>query len=534
MSIVISDTQKKELINNNFHQYFNITLKSANSFYQGFSHDIQFSYYQNTSVNTILSQYSNTDITDFDENLICIKVIDGDTLLLSNNERIRLVGVNTPEKGIQGYETSKKFMEKICLNQTLNIKIDSQKPQDNYGRTLAVVCYQNKNLNQILLKEGLAEIMYIPPSSFDPYSWDDNAAEHTETDTILSTNLENQFLNVTIPLNEICGDDYGIAAFLNYFNEDFNNIVVTKSNDFNTLYKCEIYKKTLFIRIDPISINQDNKITIALHLLPKRYNGSDNILLFKDDYTFLNQKKLQLVEDLIDRFYTKHRYYETDKEGNYILNNIQDKIPKDIINAFFQSGLNGVDRTDRYHINENNYPEFDKFDISKFFYQDYNENNEWIQEIWNNEKIYAEFDCDMSGYTGNLINMQIDGCYSYNESSPTNAIHYMGFKDKTNTNIADRCNLIDANLDKIIDDKTTTNYISQLMYNDNEIEFPTTLDTVQIDNSYTHHHTNNIGRKHYKTIKYFNDRLYSSEKSIVDNEVVEQGYTIGDWKDLSQ
>ena len=39
------------------------------------------------------------------------------------------------------------------------------------GRTLAVVYVAGTNLNQQLLKKGYAEIMYIPPSEFNPYSW---------------------------------------------------------------------------------------------------------------------------------------------------------------------------------------------------------------------------------------------------------------------------------------------------------------------------------------------------------------------------
>lgn len=538
MAIAISTEKKRELIQE-FHQYFNITLKSANNFYQGFHHDIPYTYYQNTDIDDLLTPYIQTDLNNKTfKSVYCSRVIDGDTIIVNNNERVRLVGVNTPEKGLQGYETSKKVMEKICLNQNIKIYIDSKKPKDNYNRTLAVVTRNDANINKLLLVEGLAEIMYIPPSDFDPHTWAPNASSYQQNETLLSTNLDGQFLNVTIPFEEICGDDYGIDGFLKYFNEDYNNIVVTKSDDFNTLYKCESYKNTLFIKLDPISVNSDNKITITLHLLPKIYDGTDDILLFKDDYNFLNQRKLWLKENISDRFYKKHRNYKKDKNGQYILNNFQEKIPTNIINIYFQSGLNGEDRKDRKQISDT-YPEFDKFDTNKFFYQDYNRNNKWIKEVWETpwdgpQEMYAEFYCDLSKFTNQMNNIQIDVCYTYNQSSPPNAVHYLGFKDNTNNDIADRCALIDANLDKIINGKTTTNYISQLEYRNDEVHFPISLDTVQQDNSYTHNHTIDIGRKHYKTIKYFNDRLYSEEKSIENSEVIEQGYTIGDWTDLSQ
>ena len=538
MAIVISDKTKKQLINNEFHQYFNVTLKSAKTFYQGFSHDIPFSRFNNQTADMILDKYTQTSY-QADKEGICTRVIDGDTLVLKDGTRIRLVGINTPEKGVNGYETSKKFVEKICLNQSIGIKYDSEKPQDKYGRDLAVVIVQGKNLNQILLKEKLAEIMYIPPSEFYPFDWDNSASVANYDDSLLSTNLSNQFMNVVIPLNEISGEDYGIEKLMPYFNDDYSNIVVTKGNDFTKIYKCESYKGTLFIRVDPVTIEDDNTITITIHLLPKRYDGTNELLLFKDDYNFLNQKNLHLIQTQNNRFYQSHRNYMMDDNGNYILDNYQDKILTKFINGYFQSGLNGENRTDRKKIGNSNYKEFDKFINNSKFYQDYNAQNQWIAENWGkpfdtDKEIFMEFSCDISKYTGNLNNIQIDSCYSYTPSSPTNAIHYIGVKDISNYDKADRCTLIDANLDRILPNKSTTNYISQFEYVENDVHFPITTDTVQQDKSYTHTHTDKIGQKHYKTIKYFNDRLYSEEKCIEDNEVIKHGHTVGDWIDQSQ
>ena len=40
---------------------------------------------------------------------------------------------------------------------------------------MAVVIVDGKNLNEMLLREGLAEIMYMPPSEFYPYDWAPNS-----------------------------------------------------------------------------------------------------------------------------------------------------------------------------------------------------------------------------------------------------------------------------------------------------------------------------------------------------------------------
>ena len=136
----------------------------------GFSHNIPSSKYSDMSASDILSKYSDTDC-HVEESAVCTKVVDGDTIYLDNGKKVRFVGVNTPERGVEGYITSKNFVQKLCLNKQVGLDIDDSKHSDKYGRTLAVVIVDGKNVNEMLLKEGLAEIMYMPPSEFYPYDW---------------------------------------------------------------------------------------------------------------------------------------------------------------------------------------------------------------------------------------------------------------------------------------------------------------------------------------------------------------------------
>lgn len=136
----------------------------------GFSHNVPSSKYHDQSASDILNQYSDTDC-HVEETAICTKVVDGDTIYLDNGEKVRFVGVNTPERGVEGYITSKNFVQKLCLNKEVGLDIDDSKHNDKYGRTLAVVIVDGKNVNEMLLKEGLAEVMYMPPSEFYPYDW---------------------------------------------------------------------------------------------------------------------------------------------------------------------------------------------------------------------------------------------------------------------------------------------------------------------------------------------------------------------------
>ena len=146
----------------------------------GFSHNKTISDYSSLSVSDILDKYNDTDCHS-EVSGICTEVYDGDTIYVEGVGKVRLVGVNTPEKGVMGSEASTYLVKKLCLNKEVSLDIDDSKHNDKYGRTLAVVIIDGKNLNEILLNEGLAEIMYIPPSEFYPYDWSNSNTANSPT-----------------------------------------------------------------------------------------------------------------------------------------------------------------------------------------------------------------------------------------------------------------------------------------------------------------------------------------------------------------
>lgn len=106
-------------------------------------------------------------------------VVDGDTIGLQGGEKVRLVGINTPEIHPQeepGGREAKEFTESLCPPGTeIGLDVDDLDSEDRYGRTIAVVYIDVDgswvNLNAELLRRGYAEIMFIPPSEFNPYQW---------------------------------------------------------------------------------------------------------------------------------------------------------------------------------------------------------------------------------------------------------------------------------------------------------------------------------------------------------------------------
>lgn len=112
------------------------------------------------------SATNQTVNTTYEAKGICYKVVDGDTIWVEGVGKIRLVGINTPEKGEDGFYDSKNFVEEKCLNKEVYLDIDDEENKDKYNRTLAIVYTKDTNINKALLEEDLAEVMYIPPSEF--------------------------------------------------------------------------------------------------------------------------------------------------------------------------------------------------------------------------------------------------------------------------------------------------------------------------------------------------------------------------------
>lgn len=89
------------------------------------------------------------------------RVIDGDTFD-SEIGKIRLLGINSPEKKQPFYEEALAFLKQYEGKQ-VELELHGK---DKYQRTLAYVYFDNKLINQQLLAEGLANLYYYGKDSY--------------------------------------------------------------------------------------------------------------------------------------------------------------------------------------------------------------------------------------------------------------------------------------------------------------------------------------------------------------------------------
>lgn len=262
-----------------------------------------------------------------------------------------------------------------------------------------------------------------------------------EIESINENGIE-QFVNFVLPLEKI-NEYFILSEIRKIFNDDYNNVIFTPADDYESIYKYEFYGDRFFIRMKPFST------VIRMHIVPKKYDASnattdDNLLFFKDKKQKINNKNFSCTAEYKRQGKNINLYYQeqTEKPSN----------------GFY------------------------KFDIKK--------------------------------YTQNMRNLQINYGYSYNDTNPTNKIwHLTGIIDEsdeqgnkiTSDNFTEfNSSLVDANCDNRLN---KTNKIIQLKI-DNQIDW---------ENYYTDsggfNNRHGINTVYHKTLKYFNDDLYTEENS---------------------
>jgi endonuclease YncB( thermonuclease family) len=97
-------------------------------------------------------------------------VYDGDTVVLEDGQKVRLLGINTPEISHRGNEAdaggedAKKWLIAKLKDGKVRLETDVEKT-DSYGRTLGhLFTENNEHINVLLVAAGLAEVSIWPPN----------------------------------------------------------------------------------------------------------------------------------------------------------------------------------------------------------------------------------------------------------------------------------------------------------------------------------------------------------------------------------
>lgn len=88
------------------------------------------------------------------------RVIDGDTIDIALDgeiQRVRLIGIDTPERGECLYQEATDYLRNLLHNRSIRIEFDeTQGLYDRYDRLLAYVFVDDRNAGEILIANGFA------------------------------------------------------------------------------------------------------------------------------------------------------------------------------------------------------------------------------------------------------------------------------------------------------------------------------------------------------------------------------------------
>jgi micrococcal nuclease len=97
-------------------------------------------------------------------------VNDGDTIVLSNGQHVRYIGINAPEIAHDNHKAeafgyaAKKYNQSLVLSKKVRLEFDKEK-HDHYGRLLAYIFLLDGTLiNKKMIEKGYAYVLHLRPN----------------------------------------------------------------------------------------------------------------------------------------------------------------------------------------------------------------------------------------------------------------------------------------------------------------------------------------------------------------------------------
>ena len=137
------------------------------------------------------------DIFPDREKVIVERVIDGDTIELEDGRKIRLLNINSPEEGEEGFESAKEFLEHL---EGKEVELDKE-GVERYGRILGRIYYRKDYINLRLVENGLAHKYLVEEEEIKEFKKAEEKAKKDETG-IWEKSLQYNCLEAEINKNE--------------------------------------------------------------------------------------------------------------------------------------------------------------------------------------------------------------------------------------------------------------------------------------------------------------------------------------------
>jgi len=98
-------------------------------------------------------------------------VVDGSTIIVDDNKRVRLAGIKAPDKDEEMGIEATDFLKTMIEGKEIFLQIDTLNPKDDFGRLRGIIYFGEANINIEIIRAGLAHIYPLSPSIVSPEDW---------------------------------------------------------------------------------------------------------------------------------------------------------------------------------------------------------------------------------------------------------------------------------------------------------------------------------------------------------------------------
>jgi endonuclease YncB( thermonuclease family) len=97
-------------------------------------------------------------------------VVDGDTVDLSDGERVRIIGIDTPERGQPGHTEAAAAMSAMVLGRQVVLSPGARQDRDRYGRLLRYLDVDGQDVGLAMISQGWAIARYDSRDGYGHHS----------------------------------------------------------------------------------------------------------------------------------------------------------------------------------------------------------------------------------------------------------------------------------------------------------------------------------------------------------------------------
>jgi endonuclease YncB( thermonuclease family) len=126
--------------------------------------------------------------------LLTAQVVDGDTITMSDGTTVRLIGIDTPERGQCGYDESSALLAQLLVGQNVTLVPGARDDIDKYGRLLRYVDVNGVDMDLKMIESGRA---------IARYDGRDGYGTHTRQDAYVQADDLSPSTNVCTPITVV-------------------------------------------------------------------------------------------------------------------------------------------------------------------------------------------------------------------------------------------------------------------------------------------------------------------------------------------